>query len=108
MKYSKFHSDSHHHHHHHYGGGGGGSGSSTSSGSSGVGLSSGRISMSLSTSSKRHHKKHNWGTRERTGMSFLIVIAFFAVFGLIILTEVSLMGLIHIIYEYVLIKLLFV
>ncbi|XP_065356787.1 uncharacterized protein LOC135951130 [Calliphora vicina] len=90
MKYSKFHSDSHHHHHHHYGGGGGGSSSnsgSASSGSSGVGLSSGRISMSLSASSKRHHKKHNWGTRERTGMSFLIVIAFFAVFGLIILTE---------------------
>ncbi|XP_055372133.1 hybrid signal transduction histidine kinase E [Condylostylus longicornis] len=37
--------------------------------------------------SKRHYRKHTWGTRERAGMSFLIVIAFFAVFGLIILTE---------------------
>lgn len=37
------------------------------------------------------HRKHSsWGARERTGMSFLIVIAFFAVFGLIILTEVRL------------------
>lgn len=91
MKYSKFHSDPHHHHHHHYGGGGSSSssGGSLSSGSNGGGLGSGRISMSLSASTKRHHKKHNWGTRERTGMSFLIVIAFFAVFGLIILTEVS-------------------
>lgn len=33
-------------------------------------------------------KKSQWGNRERAGMSFLIVIAFFAVFGLIILTEV--------------------
>ncbi|XP_075170257.1 uncharacterized protein LOC142242577 [Haematobia irritans] len=44
--------------------------------------------MSLSSSSSKRGKKHNWGTRERSGMSFLIVIAFFAVFGLIILTEV--------------------
>lgn len=36
-------------------------------------------------------KKSQWGTRERAGMSFLIVIAFFAVFGLIILTEVLMM-----------------
>lgn len=33
-------------------------------------------------------KKSTWGARERAGMSFLIVVAFFAVFGLIILTEV--------------------
>ncbi|KFB42425.1 AGAP010096-PA-like protein [Anopheles sinensis] len=33
-------------------------------------------------------KKSSWGARERAGMSFLIVVAFFAVFGLIILTEV--------------------
>lgn len=83
MKYTKLqHSDSkhHHHHHHHHAG----HGHHPSEGRT----SSGRISMSLSSSSKRN-KKHNWGTRERTGMSFLIVIAFFAVFGLIILTEVS-------------------
>lgn len=36
-------------------------------------------------------KKSQWGARERAGMSFLIVIAFFAVFGLIILTEVLMM-----------------
>lgn len=36
-------------------------------------------------------KKGQWGARERAGMSFLIVIAFFAVFGLIILTEVLMM-----------------
>ncbi|EDW76118.2 uncharacterized protein Dwil_GK15290 [Drosophila willistoni] len=39
------------------------------------------------TPTMKRSKKH-WGTRERSGMSFLIVIAFFAVFGLIILTEV--------------------
>lgn len=36
----------------------------------------------------KKNKKTQWGSRERSGMSFLIVIAFFAVFGLIILTEV--------------------
>ncbi|XP_055848872.1 uncharacterized protein LOC129913918 [Episyrphus balteatus] len=35
----------------------------------------------------KRNKKNSWGARERAGMSFLIVIAFFAVFGLIILTE---------------------
>ncbi|XP_030377018.1 uncharacterized protein LOC115625923 [Scaptodrosophila lebanonensis] len=39
------------------------------------------------TPTMKRNKKH-WGSRERSGMSFLIVIAFFAVFGLIILTEV--------------------
>lgn len=41
----------------------------------------------------RKNKKgsSSWGARERAGMSFLIVIAFFAVFGLIILTEVLMM-----------------
>lgn len=38
--------------------------------------------------SKKRSKKGTWGSRERTSMSFLIVIAFFAVFGIIILTEV--------------------
>ncbi|XP_058449537.1 uncharacterized protein LOC131429440 [Malaya genurostris] len=42
---------------------------------------------SMSSRSKRA-KKTPWGARERAGMSFLIVIAFFAIFGLIILTEV--------------------
>uniref|UniRef100_A0A6P4FKS7 Uncharacterized protein LOC108050731 isoform X2 n=1 Tax=Drosophila rhopaloa TaxID=1041015 RepID=A0A6P4FKS7_DRORH len=52
-----------HHHHHHHGG-----------------------RTSLTPTMKRGKKQ--WGTRERSGMSFLIVITFFAVFGLIILTEV--------------------
>lgn len=42
-----------------------------------------------SGSSKKRSKKSVWSSRERTSMSFLIVIAFFAVFGIIILTEVS-------------------
>lgn len=42
---------------------------------------------SLTPTMKRGKK--NWGSRERSSMSFLIVILFFAVFGLIILTEVS-------------------
>lgn len=41
--------------------------------------------------SKKGKKGGQWGARERAGMSFLIVIAFFAVFGLIILTEVRLL-----------------
>ncbi|KAH8328982.1 hypothetical protein KR074_001125 [Drosophila pseudoananassae] len=56
----------HHHqpaHHHHHGG-----------------------RTTLTPTMKRGKKQ--WGTRERSGMSFLIVITFFAVFGLIILTEV--------------------
>ncbi|KAH8281404.1 hypothetical protein KR054_000306 [Drosophila jambulina] len=53
----------HHHQHHHHGG-----------------------RTSLTPTMKRSKKQ--WGTRERSGMSFLIVITFFAVFGLIILTEV--------------------
>lgn len=40
--------------------------------------------------SKKRSKKGTWGSRERTSMSFLIVIAFFAIFGIIILTEVRL------------------
>lgn len=45
---------------------------------------------SLTPTMKRGKK--NWGSRERSSMSFLIVILFFAVFGLIILTEVSRVG----------------
>lgn len=41
-----------------------------------------------SGTSKKRSKKSTWGSRERTSMSFLIVIAFFAIFGIIILTEV--------------------
>lgn len=37
---------------------------------------------------KKRSKKSTWGSRERTSMSFLLVIAFFAIFGIIILTEV--------------------
>ncbi|XP_037711068.1 uncharacterized protein LOC119548057 [Drosophila subpulchrella] len=57
------HQQYHHHQHHHHGG-----------------------RTSLTPTMKRGKKQ--WGTRERSGMSFLIVITFFAVFGLIILTEV--------------------
>lgn len=42
-----------------------------------------------SGTSKKRSKKSTWGARERTSMSFLIVIAFFAIFGIIILTEVN-------------------
>lgn len=35
----------------------------------------------------KKHKKP-WASRERAGMSFIFVLAFFAVFGIIILTEV--------------------
>jgi hypothetical protein len=42
-----------------------------------------------SGASKKRSKKGTWGSRERSSFSFLIVIAFFAIFGIIILTEVS-------------------
>lgn len=38
--------------------------------------------------SKRSYKRGVWNEKKRAGMSFLIVIAFFAVFALIILTEI--------------------
>lgn len=38
--------------------------------------------------SKRNGKRGSWNEKKRAGMSFLIVIAFFAVFGLIIITEI--------------------
>ncbi|KAH8351976.1 hypothetical protein KR084_000971 [Drosophila pseudotakahashii] len=57
------HQQKHQQHHHHHGG-----------------------RTTLTPTMKRGKKQ--WGTRERSGMSFLIVITFFAVFGLIILTEV--------------------
>ncbi|XP_036321528.1 uncharacterized protein LOC118735714 isoform X2 [Rhagoletis pomonella] len=94
--YHKYgHQHQHHHHHHHglhthahvvgrsCGGGGGGGGVGV-----GVGGSDGGGGSRLSgASSKRSGKKPNWGSRERAGMSFLIVIAFFAIFGLIVLME---------------------
>ncbi|XP_069963106.1 uncharacterized protein [Bactrocera oleae] len=72
-----FHHNYHHTHSHVFGRGG----SSTSSNESYSG--SNRFG---GTTSKRG-KKQMWGSRERAGMSFLIVIAFFAVFGLIVLME---------------------
>lgn len=45
--------------------------------------------MKSSSAAKKRSKKNVWSSRERTSMSFLIVIAFFAIFGIIILTEVS-------------------
>lgn len=41
-----------------------------------------------SKSGARTKKNKSWASRERAGMSFIFVLAFFAVFGIIILTEV--------------------
>lgn len=41
-----------------------------------------------SRSSLKRAKRGSWNEKKRAGMSFLIVIAFFAVFALIILTEI--------------------
>lgn len=46
----------------------------------GLGGSSGR--------GKRSYRRGTWNEKKRAGMSFMIVIAFFAVFVLIILTEI--------------------
>lgn len=48
--------------------------------------------------SKKRSKK-TWGSRERAGMSFLIVVAFFAVFGIIILTEVNVCVFLTLLFE---------
>lgn len=40
----------------------------------------------MSSSGRKRNK--SWASRERAGMSFLFVLAFFAVFGIIILTQV--------------------
>lgn len=51
-----------------------------------------RMSSSSGQKSKpgtRNKKHKSWAARERAGMSFLFVLAFFAVFGIIILTEVG-------------------
>lgn len=52
--------------------------------------SDGGIKLSLlgNSRSKRSYGKRQWNEKKRAGMSFLIVIAFFTVFALIILTEV--------------------
>lgn len=48
-----------------------------------------KILMSGSSAGRtKRSKRGNWNEKKRAGMSFLIVIAFFAVFGLIILTEI--------------------
>lgn len=44
--------------------------------------------LGSSLRSKRYNKRGTWNEKKRAGMSFLIVIAFFTVFALIILTEV--------------------
>ena len=49
----------------------------------------------ISVRNGKRTKRSAWGARERAGMSFLIVVAFFAVFGLIILTEVKYMCMKH-------------
>lgn len=46
------------------------------------------LGSSLNSRSKRSYGKRQWNEKKRAGMSFLIVIAFFTVFALIILTEV--------------------
>lgn len=46
------------------------------------------IKKSKTNNAKKRSKKNTWGSRERTSMSFLLVIFFFAIFGIIILTEV--------------------
>lgn len=46
------------------------------------------LGSTLNSRSKRSYGKRQWNEKKRAGMSFLIVIAFFTVFALIILTEV--------------------
>lgn len=46
------------------------------------------LGSTLNSRSKRAYGKRQWNEKKRAGMSFLIVIAFFTVFALIILTEV--------------------
>lgn len=59
---------------------------STSTASS---LATGSISGSVkSLTGKRSSKRVSWNEKKRAGMSFLIVIAFFAVFALIIIVEI--------------------
>lgn len=41
------------------------------------------------TGGRTNRKSKSWVSRDRAGMSFIFVLAFFAVFGIIILTEVS-------------------
>lgn len=51
------------------------------------GLDGSKLSL-LGGRSKRSYKRYAWNEKKRAGMSFLIVIAFFMIFALIILTEV--------------------
>lgn len=51
------------------------------------GLDGSKISL-LGGRGKRSYKRYAWNEKKRAGMSFLIVIAFFTIFALIILTEV--------------------
>lgn len=68
---------------------GGSSSNGRNAGSSSGGGGGGSSSSSSGSKKKNFNKKKTrWGARERAGMSFLIVIAFFAVFGLIIFTEI--------------------
>lgn len=52
------------------------------------GFENGRAATLTSTVRHRRSFKRNWTEKKRAGMSFLIVIAFFTVFALIILTEI--------------------
>lgn len=58
---------------------------STSGGSASTGSTS---SLKSLTTGKRSTKRVSWNEKKRAGMSFLIVIAFFAVFALIIIVEI--------------------
>ncbi|XP_053960251.1 uncharacterized protein LOC128864555 isoform X1 [Anastrepha ludens] len=82
-EYALYHKYGHHHHHHHH--------HSHHAHSHvvgrGVGASDNGAGGSRSNAPGKRGKKPNWGPRERAGMSFLIVIAFFGVFGMIVLME---------------------
>lgn len=54
-------------------------------GSSGSNLNSKRTATA---GSGKHHRNGTWNEKKRAGMSFMIVIVFFAVFALIILVEI--------------------
>lgn len=48
-----------------------------------------KVLMSGSSAGRtKRGKRGTWNEKKRAGMSFLVVIAFFAVFGVIILTEI--------------------
>lgn len=62
--------------------------SSGSSSSTTIGGSIAGASVKSLTGGKRSSKRVSWNEKKRAGMSFVIVIAFFAVFALIIIVEI--------------------